>query len=385
MNRLQGNKILSWAGVTVLFIFGIFARVYLLYKGMDYKSIDMIVWLIPWYDYIASHGILKALGDKFTNYTPPYTYLLSIMTLMPIPKVMAIKLISVTMDFINAFMVYKIVQFQRQSKMIALGAAGIFLCLPTICINSTIWGQADAIYTGFILISLYFLLKDQPFWGMLSFSMAFAFKAQAVFIMPFLVIFLLKKRVKVLHFLLIPGVYIILSLPVILLGRNWVDVLTIYLQQGNTYQLLSARAPNLYILIPNEYYQPASWIGLIFASICLGLWILFIVKDQVLDNEKLMHLAVISVALTPFLLPKMHDRYFYPADVFSLVLAFYWTELWFLPVAYQIISGLSYIPFLFGRLTGVIPLGLAATLNAASIILLLKTQFRTRAAPSLRE
>jgi Gpi18-like mannosyltransferase len=299
------------------------------------------------------------------------------MTLMPVPKVMAIKLISITLDFVNAFTLYKIVQLLRQSKLISLCAAGIFLCLPTIGANSTIWGQADAIYTGFLLISLYFLMKDRPFWGLLSFSISFAFKAQAAFFIPFLVVLFFKKRIKVWHFFLIPGVYIFLSLPVMLLGRNWVDVLTIYLQQGNTYKFLSARAPNLYVIIPNEYYQPAVWIGLAVASICLGIWIFFTSKDhQDLDNEKLVQLAFISLALSPFLLPKMHDRYFYPADVFSLILAFSSVEFWFLPVTYQIISGLTYIPFLFGRLTGFIPLGVAASLNATTIIFLLKNQFR---------
>ena len=36
-----------------------------------------------------------------------------------------------------------------------------------------------------------------------------------------------------------------------------------------------------------------------------------------------------SVALVPFLLPKMHDRYFYPADIFSLLAAFYMPEFGF--------------------------------------------------------
>jgi Gpi18-like mannosyltransferase len=381
--KLQWNKILSYAGITALFICGILIRTPLLHEGIDYESYDLVTWIIPWYDYIKSRGILEALGENFSNYTPPYTYLLSIMTLVPVSKVLAIKLISIIMDFVNAFIVYKIVEFQRQSKLISLCAAGIFLCLPTLYINSTIWGQSDAIYTGFLLMSVYFLIKERPFWGVLAFSISFAFKAQAVFFAPFLAILLLKRRVKLWHFLLVPGVYIILCLPVVLLGRSWGDVLTIYLQQGNTLNWLSLNAPNLYAFIPNtgdaftpnDDNQLAVWIGLAFASICLGLWIFFTAKDgRFFDNKKLIQLAFISLALSPFLLPKMHDRYFYPADVFSLVLAFCSAEFWFLPIAYQIVSGLAYTPFLLG-FPGAIPLGIATSVNAISLIVLLKNQF----------
>jgi Gpi18-like mannosyltransferase len=279
------------------------------------------------------------------------------------------------MDFVNAFIVYKIVQFQGQSKLISLYAAGIFLCLPTLYINSAIWGQADAIYTGFLLMSLYFLIKDMPFRGVLAFSISFAFKAQAIFIAPFLAVLLLKNRIKVWYFLLVPGVYIILCLPVVLLGRSWADVLTIYLQQSNTYDYLSAGAPNFYVFIPDNYSQLV-WAGLAFASICLGVWIFFTAKgDQFFDKKKLVQLACISLVLSPFLLPRMHDRYFYPADVFSLVLAFCSTEFWFLPVAYQIVSGLSYAPFLLG-IPGAFPLGIATSVNALSLVFLLKNQFQ---------
>ena len=55
---------------------------------------------------------------------------------------------------------------------------------------------------------------------------------------------------------------------------------------------------------------------------------------------------LVSVALTPFLLPKMHDRYFYPADVMSILLAFSVPQFWFVPLCYQVISSLVYAIFL---------------------------------------
>jgi hypothetical protein len=45
----------------------------------------------------------------------------------------------------------------------------------------------------------------------------------------------------------------------------------------------------------------------------------------------------------------MHQRYFYPQDLLSLVIVFFQPELWFLPIISQIVSVLAYGPFLFNK------------------------------------
>jgi Gpi18-like mannosyltransferase len=51
----------------------------------------------------------------------------------------------------------------------------------------------------------------------------------------------------------------------------------------------------------------------------------------------------------PFFLPKMHERYFYPADVFAIAYGFFFAEHFFIPIAMGTISLFAYQPFLFGR------------------------------------
>ena len=337
--------------------------------------------LIPWYDYLRSHGILVALGDPFSNYTPPYTYLLALATLTAsfLSKVTAIKLLSVAMDFVNAFLVYKIVRLKYPSGPGPFWAAGAFLCLPTVFVNSAVWGQADAFYAGFLLASLYYTLREMPLPAMLAFAVAFGFKAQAVFFLPFLAVLLFKGRTRFPFFLLIPVVYLVLCLPVILLGRDWLEVLLIYLRQGETYRQLSAHAPNLYIFIPNRFYRPGLWAGLAATLIGLVAWLVLSVRDKrPLTSERLVLLALVSVALAPFLLPKMHDRYFYPADLLSLVAAFFLPELRCVPLAYQIISGLAYTVFLSRASVGNVYA--AAVLNTLLVAGLLWKQLHKPAA-----
>ena len=352
---------------------GIFTRFSVLFLPNSFlartESNDLLYFLYPWYDYINTHGISKALGDAFTNYTPPYTYLLALSTLFPLPKVIAIKSLSLSMDFINAFGIYKLISIYRP-KQNALLATGVFLCLPTIFMNSTIWGQADAFYTGFLIFSVYFFAKKSYFKGIILFSIAFSFKAQAVFITPLLLILAYKKYIKWYYFFATPIIYILISSPTIILGRDWVDVLSIYAKQGVYYQFLSANAPNLYYFIPNTYYAPVSKIGMVIAVITLLFMVTVFVKNtKTFTPLNIIFIAYLSSFILPFVLPKMHDPYFYPADVLSLVLAFHCARLWFVPLVHQISSGLAYIPFLFWQESPAKILILSAALINTALIL----------------
>ncbi len=59
--------------------------------------------------------------------------------------------------------------------------------------------------------------------------------------------------------------------------------------------------------------------------------------------------ATFLALATPFFMPGMHERYFFLADLLSLVLAFYLPKLWYVPVLVQTSSFLSYLPFMYGN------------------------------------
>lgn len=111
-----------------------------------------------------------------------------------IPKVTAIKLIPITADVISTYFVYRIVRIKYPRGNKPYWAAGVFFILPTIFINSAHWGQMDALYTLFIIISLFFFLKEKPLLGMLAYALSFSIKIQTIFFIPFLVILFLKKK-----------------------------------------------------------------------------------------------------------------------------------------------------------------------------------------------
>lgn len=52
--------------------------------------------------------------------------------------------------------------------------------------------------------------------------------------------------------------------------------------------------------------------------------------------------------MMPYLLPKMHERYFFAADVITIVYGFYFPRYFYIPISVGLISFFSYFPFLFG-------------------------------------
>lgn len=315
---------------------------------MEFVSIDMKGFLFNWYDEMALMGF-SSLKESFSNYTPPYLYFLGFaaMTRSFLPKIISIKLISILFDLLNALMVYKIIAIKHPQKIIALlGSAG-FLLLPTIFLNSAYWGQADAIYSCFLLISLYFLLKDQPFLAIIFFGVSFSFKAQAVFFLPLLILLTVKKRIPWYYFGIIPMIYIIMMIPALVAGRSFLELLAIYINQANSYQFLTLSSPNIYVFISNDLYATVVKIG-IFTTIIISIaWVaVYAHRIQKITSEIIVLSTLVSVVLMPFFLPKMHDRYFYLADVLAFLAAFYINGTWFLALGYQVTSGLVYGIFL---------------------------------------
>jgi len=370
MKRLPSP--LKFGGIFLLFLIG-FA-----FRGLVLPAIsaDMRWAYIPWYDVLKNHGI-QAIGTNFSDYSPPFLYLLWLGTFAPayVPSVAAIKSITILADIVNTFLVYRIVKLRYPAGLKPILAGALFWVLPTVITNSSLWGQTDSLYTLFLLVCLYYLLTDRPFWGMTAFGVAVTIKAQAVFIAPLLAMLFLRKRIAWQHFFMVPLVYIILDMPAYLLGRPLLGIFTIYSSQAAIFQDLSRHAPNLYIFMNSLPHGPGVALGLAIAAIALSCWIWFSAHSKSgLDPDGILFMSLVSVALTPFLLPKMLDRYFYPADVLSLVAAFYFPELWFIPILYQLISGSAYFVSLFDA--PLLLIKIAALINTAVICFLCWRQFR---------
>ena len=358
---------------TLLITFGLLLRI----MFMPAKTLDMDAYLL-WYSYIAKNGIAASIGSDYFGYNPPFIYLLALTTLTRsfIPPVIAIKLIPFIFDVINTLLIYRIVRVQESEGTKPLLAALLFWVAPTIMINSSFWGQTDSLFTCFLLLTVLMLLKEKPTLALAAFALAFAVKAQAVLIAPFLGILFFKKRIPFLSFLIVPFVYAASFIPALLAGRPVSSLLSTYGVQGETFAKASMNAANPYFFVGPRGYETALIVGIALAVVLLLAWVLIYgFKKYELTNPILIFSALTSLAIVPYILPKMHDRYFYPADVFSIVMVFFFPKLWFVLVAYQVMSFISYLPYLFDiRASSLIPI--AFVINTGIILFLLWRQWK---------
>ena len=335
-------KRFAWPIAAAAMLIGIGLRL----SFLDYETTDVPVYLGPWYEFARRHG-LGALGTGWTNYTPLYGYLLiaaSWFDAAATPLTL-IKFISYPFELGSALIAGALVRsFDPRPERAALAFAATWLA-PSVLHNGALWGQCDSIWTFFLLLSLLLLARDRPGFAALAFGAAISVKLQAVFLGPLLLALAIRRELPWPWLAAAPLVYVVIALPELAAGRPLADVLTIYLDQAGAYRDLSKGAANLYLLIPNGLYGPGVVVGLV-ATTAAGLaFATWVGRAQRLPVEHLLLAAALSLALVPFLLPKMHDRYFYPFELLVLTLACARPIL--LPVALlaQVSSILCTIPF----------------------------------------
>jgi Gpi18-like mannosyltransferase len=321
-------------------------------------SNDMVVSMQPWADHIKKLGFIQAFKSAFYDYTPLYLYGISIITALPIPAMIAIKMLSILFDFIGAFYIYKILKelYGKGSILPAIGYVS-FLFIPTVVVNSSYWGQCDIIFTTFIIISIYFFLKNKMLSSILSYAVALSIKLQAVFIFPLFILFWLKKYLKTWHFLFLPGVYILTIIPAALAGRPLSSLFWIYGNQISEYKYdIKMGLPNIYQwsdyrwFFNRDLYDLILISGIIFTGLLVFAWLARKWKDGGLEKEKsiVIEYAYTLSVIIPFFLPRMHERYFYVADALGLLYLFYKPRNFYLPVIIWAASFLCYLSPLGG-------------------------------------
>ncbi len=332
-------------------VIGVALALALRYFLLSFRSIDFMSYTRVWYNAIKDGGF-SSFSQSFSNYNVPYLYLLYVVIrfLPDLPGLIATKIPSLVSDFVMAWLAYRIVRLKYHDSPAPLFAAFAILFAPTIVLNSAFWGQADALYGTALVACLYFLLIRREVWAMLMFGVSVAFKAQAVFLLPLLLALAARRELYWRHLLLVPTVIFVALLPAWAAGRSLVDLLMIYPAQAGQYEQLTMHAPSIFAWIPDTgrnypYFYP---VGLLAAAAVAFAYLLLIYRSKAkMTPSLLVELAAISVMLMPFVLPKMHERYFYPADVLTILLAFYRPRLFFVPIGMSIISFLAYEPTLF--------------------------------------
>jgi Gpi18-like mannosyltransferase len=313
-------------------------------------SPDMYQYLLKWVEILRSHGGFAGLAIDFSDYNPPYLYLLTLIAYLPPGQAMFwIKIASALMDFALAGAAFGILRALAVRRDYAAVGAILLLFAPSVWSVSSVWGQCDGFYTFFLLLTILALLSQRPYAALAAFTLALSFKLQSVFLAPLLLVLLLRRQIPWKSLLVVIPVYLLALLPAALAGRSWFDLLTIYFNQANNYDQLTLNAPNLYAFIPPWYYHPVVYIGIALAGlVCLGLVFWLARREQPFFRLQLMAIAAAFLFIVPYLLPKMHERYFFAAAAAYLTLSIADRRFWPVAAGLQITNTIPYFYFING-------------------------------------
>jgi Gpi18-like mannosyltransferase len=228
--------------------------------------------------------------------------------------------------------------------------AALLLILPSAVINSALLAQCDALWAGACVLAVSSMIRGRAVRSLVWCGVAIAFKAQAIFIAPFIIGALIGRRSPWWHWTIPALVFVAAMLPAWLAGWPAWDLAMVYPSQpswvpfpgrlANPWMLATVFAPDA----SKSFY----WVG--FAAVGLSSVAIaaFTSKSQDKPNAMLM-LALLSSLALPFFFPKMLERYYFLADLLSLAAAvsIRSRSVVLLAVAVQLASFLSLLTYMY--------------------------------------
>jgi Gpi18-like mannosyltransferase len=326
----------------VLVLAGGYIR-YVLGSGI---TADYTDFFLPWHRTLVKEGF-DAFSGNFANYTFPYLFLLWSTTLLSLPSLVAVKLVALVGDYFLAVAVFSLVSALRPSGWARWIAPAVVLLAPSVFLASAYWGQVDSLYTGFLLLALSAIVRGRHTLGWLFWGIAFAFKLQAVFFLPVLLVVLLGKSFRWFQPLVAFGVFVLCSAPPMLVGSTFEETF-VYLNQTTNQWRTSYWSASVYEWVPDSLTPYVGGAGSALAFAVVLALCVFAASRLRLDRATLVDVALLALLVVPLLLPYMHDRYFYPGTVLAIVVAVLRPHLLWAAVVLQAVAVWSYMPFLTG-------------------------------------
>ena len=361
-----------YAFIIIVSALAIVARI----KVFDFASNDYNVFLSSWVSQIIDGGGFAALKNLESDYTPAYLYILAIISYIPKNDLYLIKAVSVAFDFIIAAVVGLIVRKIKKDDTIGVFAYTAALFYPSIFLNGAVWAQCDAIFTAFIVLSLYFMLKDRSVLSGVFYGISFAFKLQAVFFLPVFVLVIVKKKINLWTIPAFILSWFAVGIPALIVGMPFDKVYLVYFTQAGEYSnYLSLNAPSIFNWIATDLTSPdyADWFASAGVYIAIGITALCMLPvyrfDFDINDDKIwITITAFFAALLPFIMPHMHERYWYLSDVFALIFVIIYPKRLYVGVGVVLPSLYVVCKYLFGL--NFLPLPLWTVVLLIGIVLL---------------
>jgi Gpi18-like mannosyltransferase len=287
---------------------------------------------LPWQTYLLEHGRWHALQHPFSMYFPAYFDLTAMTSYLDghINRISQIKLLSFVFDIVTAVIAYYLVgrltrgSMPRGRRSVAqLVAPFCILAGPTVLVNGAVWGQSDIVYTCFLLLSTFSVIVGSGAFAVLFFGLAFAFKLQAIFLAPFIAAMVLQKRIRWLHLLLLPVGWLAALVPPMLNGAKAWEFLSLTSSQGESFPTLAINVGNPWIIADRIHLNVhfGTLVGIALTALLMLALTIWGAQPAFRGARNTLAFATLSLLSVAYVMPKMHDRYFFPAEIFLCILS----------------------------------------------------------------
>lgn len=275
-------------------------------------------------------------ADYFADYPPGYMYLLWCvgaiahylqLELASPAFLMVLKLPSILADLLAAWWLFRLGNEQIDPSA-ARVAAILWLLNPLAIMTSSVWGQVDSIFTLVLILSLVDFENDRFTRAAALYALAVVLKPQALLLAPLAIIALMRMTGWHMRLQSVAGftaIAVLLILPFAWHQSSPWWVFSLYGGTLGSYSYLTLNAFNLYALLD------ANWLPLETALLGLdvGKWSWLMVSCGLLPvlyctwrsrvPGRYVWGAAAIVAVFFVFGPKMHERYLFPAALFSLM------------------------------------------------------------------
>lgn len=284
---------------------------------------------IAWFGTAASHGIrpfYSVVG--FADYPPFNVYIFwffgSLANASGIGIANIVKWVPNLFDLATAGLIYYFVRKQSSFRT-AIIATALYTFNPAVIFNTAIWGQYDAVYTFFLVLSLMLALRSNPKLSAAAFAVAILTKPQGIALAPLLVYLIFRKN-GIKHLLISVAVFAA-TVFVVILPFEWSNPVTflskIYFGAYSGYQYTSINAFNLWGMFglwqPDGNLFILGW-ALFGAFAAFTVYVLH--KRFKVSGNALAVFCAFMLFFAFFMLPtRIHERYLFPA-ISMLALAF---------------------------------------------------------------
>lgn len=305
--------------LAVLLLVAFLVRVLLLpLQGYQIDTNDFI----SWFNTATQHGIRPFYSlAGFADYPPFNVYIFwafgSLANALSMSLASMVKVVPNLFDLATGLLIYFFVRRQTTFRIAILSVA-FYVLNPAVIFNAAVWGQYDAIYTFFLVLSLFLALKRKPELSAAAFALGILTKPQGIALVPLIILLIYKK--DGLKRLLTSVIAFAATVFLVILPFEWSNPISflsgIYFGAYGGYAYASINAFNLWGLlgllwVPDGNLFIAGW-ALFGVATAFTLYVLH--KRFKVSGDYLAIFAAFMLLFSFFMLPtRIHERYMFPA------------------------------------------------------------------------